>query len=626
MIDLDAFHFLRPEWLFALFPLLLLLLASYKLKGRQSGWQSVLASHLYQFLVSRRESQQKVWPFILVALGWIIAVVALAGPTWQKLPQPVYQLNAGKVVLLDMSLSMRATDIKPDRLTRAKYKAIDLINAIAEGETGLVAYAGDAFTISPLSSDAQNLTTLLPSLAPEIMPVPGSEPALGLTSAAQLLENAGFLNGDIFWITDGIDMSQVAELKTLIGSLPYRVSILAVGTEDGAPIQLVDGDFLKDNTGAIVIPKLNADMLVGLARASGGKFSQIRADDSDIETLTSLQPASREAQKDEQNSDQFGDEWEESGPLLLLCLLPLALLAFRRGYLVVVTLGVLTSLTMPQQAQAIEWQDLWKTADQQATEAFNSGDYADAAETFNDPLWKGSALYKNGDYEGALDAFSQATGVEATYNRANALAQLGRLDESLAAYDEVLKQQPDHGDALANKALVEKMKQQQEQEQKDQQDQQEGDDQQKGEDQQEGNDQQDGNQDQQNQDQQNQEQSQDQQGQQDSSEQQDEQQSDQKNQQQSSEENEQESQEQSDQQAEQESESKESQQQESQQQMAQTDEQQELTDEEKEQMQRMQNLLNRVPDDPAFLLKRKMMLEYQQRKRGRAPSQSKRNW
>ena len=134
-----------------------------------------------------------------------LGVIGAAGPTVEKLTQLVVSVDKGHVVVMDMSLSMRSTDIAPDRLTRAKFKAIDLVQLINEGEIGLVAYAGDAFTISPLTEDISTLETLIPSLSPEIMPVRGSDAYAGLTLAADLLLQAGYPNGTIYWITDGID-------------------------------------------------------------------------------------------------------------------------------------------------------------------------------------------------------------------------------------------------------------------------------------------------------------------------------------------------------------------------------------------------------------------------------------
>ena len=614
--QLAEFHFLRPHWLWAIVPLVVLggLLAY--LNKQQSGWQSVLAGHLYKHIISDASAKKRRQPLWLLTLGWIIATLALAGPTWQRLPQPVFQLHTGKVVLLDMSMSMRATDIKPNRLTRAKYKAIDLVKQIAEGETGLVAYAGDAFTISPLSSDGQNLTALIPSLSPEIMPIGGSEPALGIQAAIDLLHNANYPQGEIFWITDGIDNRQMKEVSELLNASPYRLSILAVGTEEGAPIQMQNGELLKDSNGSIVIPKLTISNLQTLARQGDGRFAPMQADNSDIDYLVSQSTlGSDEQQQDEQGTDDnFGDKWQEMGPYLLLLLLPFAAYSFRRGLLSMVLLGLITPLYTPQ-ASAGWWQDMWQTNNQQGVQAFNRQQYDEAAQKLDDPLWLGAALYKNQDYQNALKAFSQVDSSEARYNQANTLAQLGKLAEAIKKYDEVLAEDPAHQDAIDNKALVEKLLEQQNQ----QQDQQQQDQQQNNDDQQQ--EQQDEQSEQQNSDQQQQQQN-DSQG--DSSEQQEDQQA---NDQQQQDENQQQDQQEQEQQANETENSDEQQAQaEEQQQQAEPVPEQELSDEEKEQMQRMQNLLNRVPDDPAFLLKRKMQIEAQQRKRERAPANLQRNW
>ncbi|WP_416308217.1 vWA domain-containing protein [Neptunicella sp. SCSIO 80796] len=602
MPDMSLFHFLRPDWLWALVPMLLMLIALVLLHKQKSGWQGVLAGHLYQHIISEQVKGQSRPLWWLLALVWLLAVIALAGPTWERLPQPVYQLNTGKVVVLDMSLSMRATDIKPDRLTRAKYKAIDLVKKIAEGETGLIAYAGDAFTISPLSTDGQNLTALIPGLVPEIMPVRGSEPYLGLKAAADLLDNAGFSQGEIFWITDGVDNQQIKEISDFFGDSPYRVSILGVGTNDGAPIATSDGQLLKDSSGAIVIPKLNSSQLEALASKGRGRFAHLQPDDSDIDYLTNQALVSRDTDEKQQDDNSSGDQWREMGPWLLLLVLPLAAYGFRRGLVMAVLSVSLLSGYTPQ-AQANWWDDMWQRPDQQGQRAFDNQQYAQAAEQFNNPMWQGSAYYKNGDYQAALDAFSQLDSAEALYNQGNALAQLNQIDDAIEAYRQALEKQPDFEDAKQNKALLEQMKQQQEQQKQDQQDQQKQDDQ---------------SQQEKNQQNENGENSTG-----DGSEQQ--QQNDQQqNDQQQQSEQEQQSEEQEKQQQEQQSEGQ-SQQGQPEQSQAQA-QQMEMTEEEKEQMLKMQNLLRKVPDDPAYLLKRKMQLEYQQRKRRQIHPPNKDDW
>jgi Ca-activated chloride channel family protein len=660
MVDMNIadFHFLRPFWLLAIIPLIALVVVLKRMSRHSGGWQSVLPTHLYQHLVAQNGLKSAKPPFYILTTVWLLASVALAGPTWLRLPQPVYQLNSGKVVVLDMSLSMRATDVSPNRLTRAKYKAIDLVKAIAEGETGLVAYAGDAFTISPLSSDAQNLTTLIPSLSPEIMPVEGSEPFLGLESAINLLHNAGYQQGEIFWITDGIENSQVAEVSKLLENSPYRLSVLGVGTADGAPIQLLNGDFLKDSSGAVVVPRLRASNLKILARKGKGRYIAMRTDDSDIDYLKNQSVISSDEEKEGEANENFGDKWQEMGPYLLLLLVPLAAYGFRRGLLGIFALFLLLPAYTPT-ASANWWDDMWQTKNQQGQQAFQAENYNAAAEHFEDPMWRGAAAYKAQDYDAALAAFQQAKGAQARYNEGNTLAQLGKLDEAIEAYDKALEIAPAHEDAKANKALLEQQKEQQDQQQQDNSDQQQGDDSQQNDNSQQSDNSEQGDNNQQG-EQQN-EQSSDQQQSQGSEQSQDGNSSDQSDTNPSQPEDQPEQDNQEEQEgenegdepsAEQQNKDASAQQEEqdssanNQSSHAMNDDQQldeqdaqeqqasaagvqspeELTDEQKEQMQRMQTLLNRVPDDPAFLLKRKMQIENQKRRQQRTPTQRQRNW
>ena len=606
--DFSLFHFIRPEWFWAFIPLVLLIVVAKYLVKQRSGWQGLLASHLYQHLMTTEGKKRPTPPIYLLALGWILTVFALAGPTWEKLPQPVYQLNTGKVVLMDMSMSMRSTDIVPDRLTRAKYKAIDLVEEIAEGETGLVAYAGDAFVISPLTSDVKNLVSLIPSLVPEIMPVPGSAAILGFEKASELLSNAGYQQGEIFLITDGIELDEMAEINEFINTSPYRISILGIGTEEGAPIRLSNGDFLKDYSGAIVVPKLTTSNLKILARAGKGRYAPLQSDNSDIDFLINQSLVDQTENSEQEESNQ-GDQWREMGPYLLLLLLPIAAYSFRRGLVFILCLGLFP--LYPPSAEAGWWDDLWQTKNQQGQKAFNQEQFDSAAQKFNDPLWKGSSHYKSGNYEAAADAFSQLDTPEAHYNRGNALAQLGELDAAIEAYDQTIAQQPDHEDAIFNKELLEQQKQQQEQEQQQNSDSSDENQEQSDSEQQ----------DQESGEQEQQEQNQDQSEQQDGSQSDSEENQEQDGEQQESEEQESEQEGEEEQSAQE----QEQEQQEGQEQQAQA-QPEELTDEQKEQLQRLENLLRKVPDDPSFLLKQKMLLENQKRKRNRIPGNREKNW
>ncbi|MBR9895544.1 MAG: VWA domain-containing protein [Gammaproteobacteria bacterium] len=653
---LNQFHFLRPEWFAALIPLLLLVILIRKATAKQSGWQSVIPSHLYQYMVIGKTEVGAKPPIKLLVIAWFVSVIALAGPTWERLPQPVYQLKMGHVIVIDMSLSMRATDMTPDRLTRAKYKAIDLVNAIGEGEMGLVAYAGDAFVISPLTEDAANISTLIPSLSPEIMPVPGSDPLLGIESAAALLTNAGYNSGMIYWITDGIELAQQNELQEYVASIPFTLNALTVGTAEGAPIRQQSGELLKDHTGSIVIPKLNDDAVKGVVKTSGGRFESFTSNDADIEALAAISLLDKgNSEEDEEDSNIQGDQWKEVGPYLVVLLLPLAAFAFKRGLVFLLLVGLLSPPVM-QKAHALQgsdvaserqsgiensaqpkslswWQKPFMNDNQEALNSYQRGKYKDAVSQFDDKLWKASSLYKSGEYERALAAFENIPGPESLYNQGNALAKLGKLEKAIEKYERALQEAPDFEDAKTNKKIIEDLLEQQAQQEK--QNQQQGSDQNQNQDNQQNN----GEDDQQqsgepnNQDGEQNDNSDQQSGQnqqQNSTEQNGEQQnSDNAERSEDSEPSEPEQQEPSSQQdnadqgenAQQNSaqalNEEESSAQEAEAMQSQAGE---LSDAEKEELQRMESLMRRVPDDPAFLLKRKMQLEAQKRQRQRMPS------
>lgn len=322
---ISNFHFVRPFWLLAIFALLLVLWRLKKHRFYQSPWQHFLPNHLSKVLVegsSSTHSNKKstteytflLKPFII----GLLSIIALAGPVWQKLPQPVYQTERGSVLIMDMSYSMYATDIKPNRLTRSRFKAIDLLNKINEGDTGLIAYAEDAFVISPLTQDTKNITLLLPSLTPEIMPLPGANPIAALTLAHEMLINAGHLNGDIYWFTDDVDNQEINDIYEWSTNFGHQLNILGVGSESGAPITLPSGELLKDSSGAIVVPRLPSQRLMSLASRGNGNYQTIKNDDSDINNLI-VNDKIREKNKNErQQSQQTGDQWQEQGAWLLV--------------------------------------------------------------------------------------------------------------------------------------------------------------------------------------------------------------------------------------------------------------------------------------------------------------------
>jgi Ca-activated chloride channel family protein len=449
------FHFLRP-WLLALLPVVALLAYwLWRYQPNNSGWQAWLSVHLQQLLLTdhqqQRYSRQHFW---LVLLLLVCGVFAAAGPSWQKIPQPAFQLNKATVLVMDMSLSMLATDAKPNRLAQAKFKALDFASQLKEGELALVSFAADAFVISPLTPDHNNIKLLLPDLKPEIMPAQGSNVAEALRLADQLLQQAGYPKGDIVLMTDGFSAGHYQQLRDQLNQFPHRISVLAFGTAEGAPIQLSTGELLKDQRGQIVLPKVALTQLRSLTELTGGVYSRNTFDTSDVTTLLSLKPLDL-LQDSNQNAKMMGDQWQDAGVYLLWLLLPLALWLGKRSQLLL----LLLCLWQPKTVQAFElnWQDLWQTKQQQAQNAYQQQDYATARQKFSQPLWQGNAAYRDGDYAAAAEHYRQDQSATGQFNLGNSLAQQQQYTEALAAYQQALKQQPDFAKAEQNARLMEKL-------------------------------------------------------------------------------------------------------------------------------------------------------------------------
>ncbi len=504
---MSEFHFLRPAWLLMLLPVFLLAWQYWRWQSSSRDWSGIIDARLLPHLLVGQSGKKKRWPGLLALPLALLSIIALAGPVWQRLPQPVFKQQSALVVLLDLSQSMNAQDIKPSRIARARLKLIDLLKQRKEGQTALVAYAATAYTVTPLTDDVDTIESLVSSLSPEIMPAQGSRPDRAIQRALELFRNAGLPNGDILLMTDSLSATDQARIDALDLD-GFRLSVISVGTAEGGPIPLPEGGFVKDQSGSIVVAKTDPQWMQKIAAEHGGIYSALTVDDRDIERLQQKM-ASTPWKREQKKLEFTSDRWQEQGPWLLLLVTPLVALAFRRGILMSVMLVfLLLPVSRPADAlQLDQWRDWFRNDAQKAQQLLQQGKAGEAAEKFQRPDWKGAALYKSGDYPQAAEQLEQSPSLEAQYNRANALAKMGQLEQALKAYDQVLQKNPQHEDAAYNRKLVEEaLKKQQQQQNQDQQNQDQKNQDQKNQDQQ--------SQDQQSQDQQSQDQqSQDQQSQ-----------------------------------------------------------------------------------------------------------------
>jgi Ca-activated chloride channel family protein len=468
MNGFEMVHFIRPWWLLAL-PLAILLPWWWQRMRKPAGdWEKVCDPHLLRWLsVSQGgNAGNSHGGGILAGLAIAITALALSGPSWQALPESTLAAHDARVIALDLSSSMLAEDLRPNRLARARFRIADLLTQAEEGQTGLVAYAGDAYVVSPLTNDTNTIASLLPALGPEVMPVTGSRGDKALELSAALLQRAGFERGEILLVTDASDSRAEAKARELRDK-GMVVSVLGVGTSEGAPIPSGSG-FVSDRSGNVVIARLDEAGLQRVANAGGGRLTLMTSAPADTTPWMSVEGG--EFSRREESLDQ---RWKDAGPFVLLLLLPLAMLGFRRGLLFclpLVHLGLLLgSVLVSPSAQAGWWDDLWQRRDQQAWDALQEGDSNRAAALAKAPDLSGEAWYRSGGFSNALSAWMKGDSADAHYNRGNALAQMGELDAAIQAYDRALELDPAMEDAQFNRDLLqqEKDRQQQEQEQQD---------------------------------------------------------------------------------------------------------------------------------------------------------------
>lgn len=453
---LNNFHFLRPYAFLALLPLIYFVIKNYRQNaGSIAHWQKVCDIELLPYLLENSSGKNSKLAFWLTIFCATFAIFALAAPTWQRQPAPAFRNNSALVIALNLSQTMNAQDVKPSRLIRARYKISDLLSQRKDGQTALLVYTDAAFTVTPLTSDTQTIQSQLEALTTDIMPAQGNNAVAGLEKAMTLLKQAGLPQGHILLITDSAN--NATDFAKKLGG--YRLSVLGIGTAEGAPISLPEGGFAKDESGQILVPKLQTTQLRELAATGFGQFQLITADDSDVKNLLkTFDSPLNQAANDKTNL--FLEQWEDSGYYLILLILPWAAWQFRKGAFY---LAILFLLPISKNSYALDVQNLWKTPDQLAQKAYEKRDYPKAAQKFENPEWKAAAQYQAGDFESAAKHFEQAKNF---YNLGNALAKKGQLQEALTAYEQAITENPYDNDAKVNKELVAKELEKQKEKQK----------------------------------------------------------------------------------------------------------------------------------------------------------------
>ena len=314
------FHFLRPEWLWALIPSAIVVLLLWRQQSATARWRSLIAPHLLRHLVVRPENRWRVRPSYLLAVVLVLATLSAAGPSWRREPPPFTQDTAPLVIALDLSQSMLVEDIQPSRLERAQQKARDLLVERQGAKTALLAYAGTAPLVLPLTDDPGVLEAYISSLDPSVMPVPGKDSEAALRLAEEMLAEEA-TPGTILFLTDGIAADDAPAFARHSQENRDQVTVLAFGTEQGGPIPLADGGFGE-------VSALDRQGLEAVKRESDAYVTVVTVDDTDVRRIN-RQIASHLTAVQQEDAE---GRWRDEGWWLVFPLVAMVLMWFRKGW------------------------------------------------------------------------------------------------------------------------------------------------------------------------------------------------------------------------------------------------------------------------------------------------------
>ena len=319
--------FLRPQWFWAFIPIAFIALLFLMSSRRRAKWKKSIDKSLLPFLTIKGTKRQFILPKILLLLLLSLMTLAMAGPTWEQIERPGSKTEAALVIVLDLSRSMLAEDIQPNRIERAKLKIKDLFAAQPNVRTALIAYAATPHTVVPFTKDYRTIARQMDALRPGIMPVQGSILTEALDLADTLLSKM-VAPSTILVVTDNIKPEEVSRIAQT--STQSHVEIMAIGTPNGATIPH-RRSVLKDQSGNTVIPRLDVVTLNQVGALDNVNIVTVTLDDSDVRILATHIKANLEFIIDPETAEE---EWKDAGYWLLYPIAFFVLFWFRRGWMV----------------------------------------------------------------------------------------------------------------------------------------------------------------------------------------------------------------------------------------------------------------------------------------------------
>ena len=438
-IDWEQFHFLRAEYLWIIIPIVFITVLGLFFYRESNSWKKNISKDLRPFVIQKGSEWKSRLMHFTVLLMFILGIFSFLGPTWNQEKSPTKKINSKVVIALDLSQSMLATDISPNRLERAKFKVQDLLEANPRAETTLLVFAGSTHTVTPFTTDYKIILDQVSGLQPKMMPVKGTGFST-LFSKIDTLFTGNKAKGRIIIITDDLTEIPIALVSNFLQENNTELYLYPFATPAGANIPSFN------QKSALDLQQLNR-----LNELEGCTILDMTLDNSDVEDLAKT--ISNQLVF-EDKSDAEDENWQDNGFWFIIPLAFIFLFSFRKGWalnLVIIsfTLGS-CSEENKEKVKELDFNDLWYTKEYQAQKEYDIGNYLDAASGFKDPMRKGTAYYKGGDFQSARVELEKDSSSQGLYNLGLTYAKLGLLDKSQEVFEKVFAQDPSNTNAKNN--------------------------------------------------------------------------------------------------------------------------------------------------------------------------------
>lgn len=449
---IQQLHFIHPHWLWAFLPVLIILLLVIRSNHESNKWQRFIAPHLRPVMFVKGSRTAFWWPLLAYCMACSLIILALAGPTWKMKDIPQGKAAAVLLIGVDLSHSMLATDIAPNRLERAKMKITDLLNANPETDIGLFVYSGTPHIAVPFCSDYSIIKHHIENLHPAMMPVRGTNLQLAMLLADSLLHKYD-APSTLLLMTDNLASDEADLIKSFLRNSIHQVTIMPLASASGGTMPSFGNPnrTLKDREGKDRIATMDMSVIQGLKQTSKVSVIMPTLDQSDIENIASEVRKRKLYTPGDLPDDE---QWDDKGWWMILPALFIVLAWFRKGWSVFwLWAGIFINACSPADKHA----NLWYTDDYRAQQMMKDSLFDDAAGTFTSLPHKGVAYFKAGNYDAALELFSLDSTINGQYNKGVTLVQLGRLDEAKDCFEQLIQLAPDMQAARQNLTHTQRM-------------------------------------------------------------------------------------------------------------------------------------------------------------------------